>query len=184
MQQIWENIPAMRFTSDSNLQVASRGSSVSISETHLILQKLILSPAVDLFQRQMLLISQDQNLVIAICRLSRRATFNVLLLQTRNLIHPSVLNHSTGGIVGFYNAETWEMTSFIFEVASKYYELQRPAFYSELCLTSRPNGFSHQVLRTLSVNRNSPVLKSERCVPTAEPSSTNQLLTLLRKFRL
>lgn len=98
MQQIWENIPAMRFTTDSTCGFRPKGSSMLISGINLLfLSKVIPS----------------------------------LLLHTRNSMPLHVLNHSRVGIVGFYCAE-------------------RPAFYPELCLTSGPNVFSHQVLWTLS----------------------------------
>lgn len=86
MQQIWENIPAMRFTTDSTCGFRPKGSSMLISGINLlILRKVIPS----------------------------------LLLHTRNSIPLHVLNHSRVGIVGFYCAEIWRMTSFIYEVVVK-----------------------------------------------------------------
>lgn len=113
---------------------------------------------------------------------SRTTTITVLSLHTHNLIHPSLLNRSRGGNVGFYVAETWKKTSFIYEDASNYYELLlQPAFYSELCLTSRPNGFSHPGPRTRSATarwRSGNAVYQQHSLP-AEMGSTEKIQMIM-----
>lgn len=68
-------------------------------------------------------------------------------------------------------------------LASKNEELlQQPAFYPELCSTSRPNVFSRQVLSTLSQQQQAGAEDGTRSA--AAPSSSNQLLTVRRGYVL